>query len=223
MMPVTPADPPPRSVPASAELLVDRYLPDFDATIIEHRVVAADVATTWRALGELDLMQVHTPLMDAAFKVRGLPATVAGALGRQRPPPPAPLELKLRGDGLGLPGWLPLGEVEGQEIAFGAVGRFWQPEIVWYDVEAMTPEDFATFDEPGWGRIAASFSLRPYGLTRTLSSYEARTATPDPESAKRFRRYWMIVSPFVGHILRAALDALAEDAESRARRPRPAA
>lgn len=215
-MPVASSDPQPQIAPGSNELLVDRYLPVFDTTLIEHRVVTADPATTWQALVELDLMQVHTPLMDAALKVRGLPATVASALGRQAPPAPPPPELKLRGDGPGLPGWLPLGEVEGQEIAFGAVGRFWQPEIVWYDVEGMTPEDFAAFTEPGWGRIGASFSLRPYGLTRTLASYEARTAIPDADSAKRFRRYWSIVSPFVGHIQRAALDALAEDAERRA-------
>ncbi len=221
-MPATPADPQLPIVPGSNELLVDRYLPAFDTTIIEHRVMTADPATTWQALAELDLMQVHTPLMDAALKVRGLPATVASAMGRQRPPPPPPPELKLRGDGPGLPGWLPLGEVDGQEIAFGAVGRFWQPEIEWFDVEGMTPEDFAAFAEPGWGRIGASFSLRPYGLTRTLASYEARTATPDADSAKRFRRYWGIVSPFVGHIMRAALDALAEDAERHAKH-RPAA
>jgi hypothetical protein len=221
-MPATPANPQPPIVPGSTELLVDRYLPAFDTTLIEHRVMDADTAASWKALVELDLMQVHTPLMDAAIKVRGLPATVASAMGRQRPPAPPPPEMRLRGDGPGLPGWLPLGEVDGQEIAFGAVGRFWQPEMEWYDVEGMTPEDFAAFTEPGWGRIGASFTLRPYGLTRTLASYEARTATPDADAARRFRRYWAIVSPFVGHILRAALDALAEDAERRATH-RPAA
>jgi hypothetical protein len=221
-MPATPPNQQPPIAPGSTELLVDRYLPVFDTTLIEHRVMDADTAASWKALVELDLMQVHTPLMDAAIKVRGLPATVASAMGRQRPPAPPPPEMRLRGDGPGLPGWLPLGEVDGQEIAFGAVGRFWQPEMEWYDVEGMTPEDFTAFTEPGWGRIGASFSLRPYGLTRTLASYEARTATPDVDSAKRFRRYWAIVSPFVGHILRAALDTLAEDAERRATH-RPAA
>jgi hypothetical protein len=42
----------------------------------------------------------------------------------------------------------------------------------------MTPEEFAAFAEPGWGRIAAGFSLLPYGTARTLVSYEARTAIP---------------------------------------------
>jgi hypothetical protein len=196
-----------------AELLIDVCLPGFDTTAREHLVVEADLATTWQALCDLDLMQVHTPLMDVALQVRLLPGVVARALGRQRPPEPEIPELKLRGEGPGLPGWLPLGEVPGREIAFGAVGRFWQPDIDWYDVAGMGPEDFAAFAEPGWGRIAASLSLRPYGRTRTLVSYEARTATPDPASARRFRSYWLLVRPFVGHILRAVLASLRDDAE----------
>ncbi|MFA9430627.1 hypothetical protein [Egicoccus sp. AB-alg2] len=201
--------------PPPEELLIDRWLPRFDTTILEHLVVDADVPTTWRVLGELDLTKVHTPLMDAAFRARELPARLSTVFGRERPLPPPPPSLKLRGEEVGnLDGWLSLGEVAGREIAFGAVGRFWQPEIEWYDVSTMRPEDFAAFQTPGWGRIAANFSLRPYGRTRTLASYEARTATPDPDSARRFRRYWTVIRPFVGHIMRAALNDLRDRAET---------
>ena len=124
--------------------------------------------------------------------------------------------MPLRG-GPPVDGWLPLGEVAEHEIAIGAVGRFWQPAIEWYDVSAMTPERFAAFDEPGWGRIAASLSLRPYGTRRTLLSYEARTALGDPGSARRFARYWLFVRPFARHIMRAALATVAADAEARSR------
>jgi 2Fe-2S iron-sulfur cluster binding domain len=34
-----------------------------------------------------------------------------------------------------------------REIAFGAVGEFWQPVIEWHDLPG-----FATFAEPGWER-----------------------------------------------------------------------
>jgi hypothetical protein len=200
----------------NTEMLIDRYLPRFDVTLIEHTVADADVATTWEALGGLDFAQVHTPLTDAAIFVRALPGRVAGWLGRAAPPP-APSRLPLRGNGPGMPGWLSLGEVPEQEIALGAVGRFWQPDIQWYDVTGMTPERFAAFAEPGWGRIASNFSLRPYGV-RTLISYEVRTLTADPESAARFARYWRLVRPFVGHIMRAALDAVRVDAERASRR-----
>ena len=109
------------------------------------------------------------------------------------------------------------GEVAEHEIAIGAVGRFWKPAIEWYDVSAMTPEGFAAFDEAGWGRIAASLSLRPYGTGRTLVSYEARTALGDADSARRFARYWVVVRPFARHIMRAALATVAADAEARPR------
>jgi hypothetical protein len=202
-----------------AEMLIDRYLPTFDTTIIEHTVVDADVPATWAALTELDLVQVHTPLLDAAMFVRGVPARIAALSGAERPEPEPPVALKLGADDPGLDGWLSLGRIEGQEIAFGAIGRFWQPDIAWYDVTTMTPEDFAAFDAPGWGRIAANFSLRPYGTTRTLTSYEARTATTDADAARRFARYWRLIHPLVGHIMRAALSTLTDDATAQRSAP----
>jgi hypothetical protein len=197
-----------------ADMLIDRFLPRFDATLIEHTVADADRATTWRALRELDLMQIHTPLMDAAMFVRGVPARVAARFGRPAPPEP-PRHLPLTGGGPGMEGWLSLGENPEREIALGAVGRFWRPDIEWYDVSEMTPQQFAEFDEPGWGRVAANLSLRPYGTARTLISYEARTAVGDPAAARRFRLYWALVRPFVSHIMRAALAAVRRSAESR--------
>ena len=211
----------PTSAPTTAQsvaesataMLIDRCLPDFDVTLIEHTVVNADVDTTWRALMDLDLLDVHSPLLDAAFLVRGLPAKVAAWRGHTRPSE-TPAELKLGGgDDAGLEGWLSLGQIESREIALGAVGRFWKPNIEWYDVTEMTPEQFAAFDEPGWGRIAANFTLRPYGEGRTLLSYEARTATRDGDAARSFARYWTLVRPFVGHVLRAALATVRRNAE----------
>lgn len=194
-------------------MLIDRYLPNFDVTIVEHVVIEADRSTTWQALRDLDLMTIRTPLIDAAMFVRSLPGKVASWRGHARPEAPPPEELKLVGDSPGIEGWLFLGENPQHEIALGAVGRFWQPDITWYDVTTMSPDEFRDFDAPGWGRIAASFTLRSYGEHRTLASYEARTATADAVSARRFVRYWTLVRPFVGSIMRAALSALADDAE----------
>ncbi|MFR9803102.1 hypothetical protein ACL02T_12465 [Pseudonocardia sp. RS010] len=195
---------------AATEMLIDRYLPRFDRTIVEHTVAEADVAATWQALCALDLGRVHSPVTDAAMSARGLPDRLARVRGRPAAAPP-PVRLPLRG-GPPLPGWLSLGEVAGHEIALGAIGRFWRPVIEWYDVSAMTPEEFGAFADPDWGRIAANFSLRPYGTSRTLISYEARTLVPEPDAARRFTRYWTLVRPFVGHIMRAALATVAADA-----------
>ncbi|MGY1711182.1 hypothetical protein ACI8AC_16910 [Geodermatophilus sp. SYSU D00758] len=204
-----PASPEPATAtPVAEPMLIDDALPRFDVTRAEHLVVDADVATTWDALLDTDLLDVHTPLLDAAFWVRGLPERLRGARGR-----PEPTSLRLGGD-VAMEGWLALGRRERRELALGAIGRFWQPDITWRG--AGSPEEFAAFDEPGWGRIAANFSLRPYGRGRTLLSYEARTAVPDAPSRRRFARYWRVVEPFVGHIMRAALRAVAEQARTRA-------
>jgi len=196
------------------DLLIDRFLPRFDVTLIVHVVVDADLEETWRAVRNLDLIRVHSPLMDAAMFARGVPAALVRRLKRTGPAEP-PAELKLFGGSAALPGWLSLGETPGREVVLGAVGRFWQPDIEWYDVKEMTPEGFAGFTEAGWGRIAAGFSLRPYGSSRTLVTYEARTATTDAVSGRRFARYWWLVRPFVRVVMQATLRTIREDAGSR--------
>jgi len=200
-------------IAAQNEMLIDRYLPTFDATQIEHIVIDADLETAWAALRDLDLLRVHTPLLDAAMFARGVPIKVASWFGPTSTPAALPAQLRLTGDSVEMQGWLPLGQLAGREIALGAIGRFWRPNIEWYDVTTMTPEQFAAFDSPGWGRIAANFSLRPYGKHRTLASYEARTAVIGSDAARRFTRYWWMVRPFVGHIMRATLDTLRKTAE----------
>jgi hypothetical protein len=111
-----------------------------------------------------------------------------------------------------LPGWLVLGERPGVELAFGAVGKFWQPNIEWHDVAA---DEFASYDEPGWGKIVANFAVLPYGTRATLLTYECRTVTTDPASRQKFLRYWTVIRPFVAHILRATVRTIRDNAEPR--------
>jgi hypothetical protein len=185
-------------------LVLDSVMPSYDVAITEHVLVRTDPQTTYCAARGLDLLTVHSPLLDAAMWVRQLPSRLTG---RQGPRPPR----LVIGEGLGIPGWLVLGEQDGTEIAFGAVGRFWQPVIEWRDVAAA---EFPGFAEPGWGKIAANFTVLPYGSGKTLLSYECRTATTDPQSRRRFARYWWLVRPFVAHILRATLRQIKVNAEA---------
>jgi len=53
--------------------------------------------------------------------------------------------------------------------------------------------------------MAAAFVVHPYGARQSLLTYEARTACTDPDSTARFGRYWTLVSPGVGIVLRGAL------------------
>ncbi|MGV9745792.1 hypothetical protein ACWDTG_12845 [Rhodococcus zopfii] len=189
---------------APADLL-DACLPTYDVALTEHLTVEADVPAVFRAAHDLDILTVRTPLLSTAFFVRGLPARLFG-----KPSPELPaLRLFADPSSSGLPGWLVLGEVPDREIAFGAVGKFWQADIEWHDVP---PDRFTAFDEPGWGKIGCHFLVRANGPGRSVVSYECRTGTTDPESRKKMMRYWWIIRPFVGHIMRATLRTIAADA-----------
>ncbi|GAA0815726.1 hypothetical protein [Spirilliplanes yamanashiensis] len=189
-------------------MIIEQVMPVCDIAIAEHRIVDADPESAYDAARELDFAAVHTPLLDAAFFVRTLPARLRGRLE------PAPAQIRLTGGpGAGLPGWSLLGQVPGREIAFGAVGVFWRGEIRWRDVD---PAAFATFAEPGNGKIACNFSVRPYGAGRSVLSFDCRVTGTDPQSRQAISRYWLVIRPFVGHIMRAALATAAADAARRA-------
>ena len=192
------------TTPDSNSYIVESTMPTYDALIRQHLVVAADPATTFAAASALDLLTVHSPILDSSMWLRGLPARLSGKATRAMP------ELVI-GENMELPGWTYLGERQDREIAFGAVGRFWQPTIEWLDVPLA---DFRRFDEPGWGKIAANFSVLPYGASATLLTYECRTVTTDPASRRRFLLYWHLVRPFVGHVLRATLRQISADARA---------
>jgi hypothetical protein len=195
-----------RSDPAertTGAMVLDSVMPVFDARIAEHIIVNTDIAMTLGAARGLDFLTVRSPVLTVAMWLRGLPARLRG---RQEDPPP---RLAVA-EGTGLPGWLVLGERPGQEIAFGAVGKFWQPVIEWRDT---TIDEFVGFTEPGWGLIAAGFQVRPCGRQATLLSYECRTVTTDENSRRLFLRYWWLIRPFVAYIMRATLRTIRIDAE----------
>jgi hypothetical protein len=183
-------------------MLLDDALPTFDVTEAAHTIVRADRPTTFAAARDLDFLRVRTPLLTSAMWVRGLPARL---VHRADDVPPT---LVLSEETM--PGWLLLGERPGDEIAFGAVGVFWHPQIEWHEIDR---DDFASFAEPGFGKIACNFSVRPYGDAASLLSYECRTATTDTASRRAFARYWRVVRPFVAHIMRATVATIRDDAE----------
>lgn len=200
----------------SNTLLIDQYLPEFDETRIEHLVIDAPTDTVYETMRELDFLMVHSPITDLALFVRTLPEKLGRLRNRNEPPPPPLPAMRLAAmfDREGfeheevLEGWIGLAEERGREIVFGAIGKPWLADIEW---KTVRPEDFAGFEEPGWAKIAASISVRDYGATRTILTYEARTAMTDDESRTRFHRYWIVVSPFVGTIMRALLRTVADE------------
>lgn len=199
-------------VVAAPPLLLDEALPQFQFNRLEVIAVAADPGSVFAAARDLDLLSVHSPLFDMISRARGLADRVL-----HRTPPPLPsMRVADLFDTGGRPGqqWTGLGETPGRELAMGAVGKVWKPSIEWLPVSR---EDFTSFAEPGWAKIAAAFVVHPYGERRALLTYEARAAGTDPEAAARFARYWALVSPGAGLVLRETLRAVRATAEARSR------
>jgi hypothetical protein len=188
--------------PAETLGLLDAHLPTYDVVLTEHLVIEADTEVVFEAAKNFDFMTTKSLLVTALMTARSVPSRV---LGR---PVVTPTELMLARDSGALPGWLVLGEVPGREVAFGAVGKFWKADIEWRD---LTAARFATFEEPGWGKIACHLLVRPDGPARSILSYECRTATTDPVSQAQMSRYWWLIRPFVAYVLRAVVRTIREE------------
>jgi hypothetical protein len=190
-------------------MLLDAFMPEFDVTRIEHRVIDARPARVYEVAIHTDLAEVllRSHVVSALFGLRAAAERMlAMARGPQPERPPEMGSMRLaelpdRG------GWIRLGEDSPSEFAFGVVGRFWAGQTSWKDVAA---QDFVAFREPGYARIAANLSVRSYGDRRTLLSYEARTQATDDTARRAFMRYWNLVSPGVGVVMRSALSLIAD-------------
>ena len=187
-------------------LHIDRQLPEFQAVSRRHVVVDATPDETYDATLSADLTRLG-PVVGALGALRALPTRVASRLtGTAATPDSLTLDdLPSRGT------WVRLDEADGEEFVFGAVGAVWKPKIEWVELDA---EEFRTFETPGYAKIAAGLSVRPYGRGRTLLTYEARTAGTDATAERRFGRYWRLVAPFVGYILGRVLARIKADAET---------
>lgn len=196
----------------TSPLMLDWLLPEFDATLVEHRVIDSDPELVYRAVTGVDMAAIpktHAPVR-ILFAARGAAERLVDALlGRPVPEavPDGPLRLSDMPDH---GEWVKLANDPPDEFAFGVIGRFWGGETVWETIDA---DHFVAFDEPGLAKIACSISVRPYGSARTLVSYEARTQALDPESRAHFLRYWRVVRPGVAIVMRAFLHAVAKDVQ----------
>ena len=199
-------------------MLVDDFLPVYEVSDAVATVVHADVATTWDALMEVDLIDVgrKRPLIGVLGAIRMLPDVVSHVLHGELPQRP-PEHLRLR-DTTTVPGsaggWVLLGERPRDEIALGLVGKFWRPVIEFAHVSA---ERFSDFSQPGYAKTIYSLSVRRLDDQRTLLSGVMRTATTDEHARRWFRRYWTYGVGSGAHILvNGLLDVTREMAETRA-------
>lgn len=203
-------------------MLVDEFLPVYDVSDAVATVVEADLATTWNALMETDLIDVgrRRPLVAILGALRILPDIVSHLLHGELPEQ-APKYLRLR-DTTTLPlengGWVLLGERPQDEIALGLVGKFWRPVITFARV---TPDTFRDFQNAGYAKTIYSLSVRAVDEQHTLLSGVMRTATTDEHARRWFRRYWTLGIGSGAHVLvQGVIDLTREAAEQSWKSPR---
>jgi hypothetical protein len=202
-------------------MLVDDFLPTYDVSDAVASVVHADVAITWNALIDVDLIEVgrQRPLVGVLGAIRVLPDVVSQMLHGELPQRP-PKHLRLH-DTATIPpdegGWVLLGERPRDEIALGLVGKFWKPVI---EFVRVTPEHFRDFAAPGYAKTIYALSVRRIDEQRTLLSGVMRTATTDEHARRWFRRYWTFGVGSGAHILvNGLIDVTREMAEARSAGP----
>lgn len=191
------------------DLLIDHFLPHPQFELVRTAVVDAPVKDTYAAARELDFTDVRGGVVSAAGWVRALPERWHN---RRHGPPRKPTRLTPDDLDTGSE-WALLGERPGSEFALGVAGKFWKPVIPWRRVEA---DDFAGFEEPGYGKIVMAVSTLPYGPHRTLLTVHTRVAMTDPESWLKFRRYWRLSRPAIGSVHTALVRTIAVSARKRA-------
>ncbi len=157
-------------------------IPEWDVRTRRSIVVDAPPHAIWRAVHETTIGE--TRVARVLFRIRGLPA------GSSRP-------------FLALEGFARVAEQPERELVVGAVGKPWAPRG-----GLLTEADVATFDRPGYARMALNVTLDD----RTLAT-ETRVACTDPRSRLLFRLYWLVVGPFSGLVRDDWLRAIKHRAE----------
>ena len=183
--------------------LLDRFMPSFDVREHHRATVGAPADLTYAAVREIDFNR--SPLVRGIFRARQL-----FMRGRSAPASPARSFL----DEVQALGWRVLAD-EPRELVFGAVTQPWLADVVF---RGVPPEDFASFDEPNYVKIAWTIAVTPRGDGTSEFSTETRAVATDPAARARFRRYWTLVSPGIVLIRWEMLRLVKQDAERRARR-----
>ena len=177
----------------------DLYMDVFDVRSRDEIEVAASSEVTYRSVMDLDLARS----LPAAvlFAIRGLPHLVTGKVRPSR-------SFRLQ-DVLDA-GFVILEEDAPRGLVVGAVGKFWRLDS---GIVRVTPDEFHSFDAPGFARAVLAFTVDELDRRRSLLATETRVACTDASARRKFSLYWRAIGPFSGMIRRIMLDQVKRSAE----------
>jgi len=178
-------------------------MPEYEVVERHRSPVGAPAEVTFAAATEMNLEDSR--IVRTVLKVREL-------LLRARPAGnELPRGLLAKTKALG---WGVLAEVPGREIVMGAVTQPWEPNVVF---RALSPEEFASFRDPAYVKIAWTLRADPVTAAKSIFRTETRVLACGPVSRSKFRKYWASLSPGIILIRLAMLGPLKREAERRAR------
>ena len=179
--------------------LLDRFMPSYDVVERHHIRIAAPSDVVFDTACDLDVFQ--TPIARTLFRAREVLLQAA----HEEPPPARGVLAAAEAIG-----WRVLARVPGREVVVGAVTRPWEANVTF---RGIAPEQFVTFAEPAYVKIAWTLRAEPIGDGASMFRTETRAIATDAEARTRFRRYWAFLSPGIVLIRLAALRPLKTAAE----------
>jgi hypothetical protein len=185
--------------------LLDGVMREYDVNEVHELWVPADPAAAYDAVLAVSASEVRLfgPLMR--LRTFGRSSRVFD--------PHAPLIEEMKRIG-----FVELGHRPGEEVALGAVGRFWSPTRN----RPQPVPDFQGFAEPGYAKAAMNFAVAPDGEGSRITT-ETRIVGTDPEATRKFRLYWLAIRLGSGAIRRSWLKAIRRRLERRSPGTAPAA
>lgn len=195
-----------------ATLLLDEIAPAADAELAVTVVVDAPPGHVYDCALRSDFAEMpkHDPLLRGLYTVRSLPDRIAAHL-RCAEQQGAPASARLADLATEDAEWVRLAERPGEELVAGAIARLDGFETVWRRTDAG---EYVGFSEPGWVKLLMSINVRPYGLERTLLTYETRAVATDDSARRTFARYWKVFRPGIHVVMARSLRAIKSAAEN---------
>lgn len=178
---------------------IQKQLPNPRHVEIRRIFVKAKPDIAWNAARHFDASTI--PWVRMLFDVRSVPERLRGIQ-------PTNQDTRIGVDQVADSGkgFMIVHETPCREVVVGAVGQFWHLNIPFADV---TPEQFETFEEPGWGKLAWAIAVEPFGEGSTIS-FELRTSANDEASWRQLNTYYHIIEPgsqIIRHSMMAQLEA----------------
>jgi hypothetical protein len=166
----------------------------------ERRLKGVTPAQAFAAI--VPALSANDPWIAHAIALRELPLRLLHKLG--------PSEHTLPAQAFGFHSFTQLGQVPGQEVAFGLVGRFWQ-----LDYGLCPLADAAAFatqsEQP---RLLLNVCVEPLATQDCRLITHTRVHCPTEDQRRRFAPYWYAIRPVSGLIRQRLLQRIANKAEA---------